>query len=45
MPQVVREHRCVEGFDVFLMEPALAAGVVLGQLLEVWPAGHLEHMA
>jgi len=42
VPQVVREDWCVEGFDVFLVEPALAAGMVLSQLLKVWPAGHLE---
>ena len=41
VPQVVGEDGRVEGLDAFLIEPALAAGVVLGQLLEVRPPGRL----
>lgn len=42
MPQVVRENRSVKGFDAFFVEPALTAGVILGQLLKVGSTGHLK---
>lgn len=44
MPQVVREHRSIKGFDAFLVEPALTASVILGQLLIVGPTGRLEQI-
>ena len=42
VPQAVGEDGGVEGLDAFLVEPALTAGVILGQILEVGPTGHLE---
>lgn len=42
VPQAVWENRSVKGLDAFLIEPALAAAVVLGQLLKVRPPGHLD---
>lgn len=42
MPQVVGKDRSVKSLDAFFIQPALTAGVILGQLLKVWPAGHLN---
>lgn len=42
VPQVVGENGSVKGLDAFFTEPALTAGVVLGQILKVRPAGHLD---
>lgn len=42
VPQVVSKNSRVKGLDAFLVQPALTAGVILGQLLKVRPAGHLN---
>lgn len=42
MPQVVGKDGSVKSLDAFLIQPALTAGVILGQLPKVWPAGHLN---
>lgn len=42
VPQVVGKDRSVKSLDAFFIQPALTAGVILGQLLKVWPAGHLN---
>lgn len=42
MPHVVSENRSVKGLNAFFIQPALTAGVILGQLLKVRPTGHLN---
>lgn len=42
VPQVVGKDGSVKSLDALLIQPALTAGVILGQLLKVWPAGHLN---
>lgn len=42
MPHVVGVNRSVKGLNAFFIQPALTAGVILGQLLKVRPTGHLN---
>lgn len=42
VPQVVGKDRSIKSLDAFFIQPALTAGVILRQLLKVWPAGHLN---
>lgn len=42
VPQVVGKNGSVKSLDAFFIQPPLTAGVILRQLLKVWPPGHLN---
>lgn len=45
MSEVVGKDRSVERLKTFFIQPTLTAGVILGHLLKVRSAGHLNNGA